>query len=270
MAEVKPDKNYPPVTPPTYKAALPANTEFEFVSAHTIFPYQKGSGLTSADTNTFIQEVFVDGNDTPVFRNVFTIYPDPIPSLTHYEGKDIGLTVSSLSIGSIKVVYTYRYFHSTQDNFKNTVVYNFSVVENRLPLKPWTITEVINRTLDLAEPIRKGEKPRFKLNAVQAQLFDKILAPQFSFTKQTLRECLQEIGKVVHGEPRLKPSKEEFTFIQTQDFVNGKAYIGSNNLEPYNMNDEYFVFIGSKPYKLEIEIVADNAKIGRASCRERV
>lgn len=96
--------------------------------------------------------------------------------------------------------------------------YEFRAVENKFPLKKWTITDVINRTLDLAEPLRKGEKPRFRLNGMdgnskiipkgqegsgQAALFDKILAPQFSFTKQTLRECLQEVGKVVHGEPRL-------------------------------------------------------------------
>ncbi len=41
MADKKPDKNYPPVTPPTYKAALPAYKEFEFVSMHTNFHYQK-------------------------------------------------------------------------------------------------------------------------------------------------------------------------------------------------------------------------------------
>lgn len=87
--------------------------------------------------------------------------------------------------------------------------FHFSVVENRLPLKKWTIATVINRLLDLAEPIRKGENPRFKLNAEQEEKFGKILAPQFSFTKQTLRECLQEVGKVVHGEPRLTPKKDE-------------------------------------------------------------
>lgn len=81
--------------------------------------------------------------------------------------------------------------------------FTFVVVENKLPLKKWTIKDVINRLLDVAEPIRKGESPRFKLNEEQAALFDNILAPQFSFTKQTLRECLQEVGGVVHGEPRL-------------------------------------------------------------------
>ncbi len=60
MAEVKPDKNYPPVTPPTYKAALPANTEFEFVSAHTIFPYEKKGGYDTTH-NIFTQVVYVNG-----------------------------------------------------------------------------------------------------------------------------------------------------------------------------------------------------------------
>ncbi len=106
--------------------------------------------------------------------------------------------------------------------------YIISVIENHLPLKKWSITDVINRTLALAEPLRKGECPRFKLNGMradgtiitddnkhedevvgQAARFDKILAPQFSFTKQTLRECLQEIGKVIHGEPRLSIQKDE-------------------------------------------------------------
>lgn len=69
--------------------------------------------------------------------------------------------------------------------------------------------DVINRVLDLAEPIRKGETPRFRLNEAQAGQFDKIPAPQFSFTKSTLRECLQECGKIVHGEPRLDIAQDD-------------------------------------------------------------
>lgn len=97
--------------------------------------------------------------------------------------------------------------------------YVIAVVENKNPLKKSSITDVINRTLDLAEPLRKGEKSRFKLQGMkwdgtilpntQADKFNKILSPQFSFTKQTLRECLQEVGKVVHGEPRLSIQKDE-------------------------------------------------------------
>lgn len=129
--------------------------------------------------------------------------------------------------------YAIHYSGNIQEYNKNTgfpkfrdfnIVFYFSVVENKNPLKKWSITDVINRTLDLAEPLRgdplgQRERPRFKLQGMkwdgtiqpntQADKFDKILAPQFSFTKQTLRECLQEIGKVIHGEPRLSIQKDE-------------------------------------------------------------
>lgn len=106
--------------------------------------------------------------------------------------------------------------------------YTFEVIQNKLPLKKWTITGVINRALDICEPIYKGERPRFRLNGMradgtiiteqnkqegeevgQAALFDTVLAPQFAFTKNTLREILQQIGKVIHGEPKLRPKKDE-------------------------------------------------------------
>ncbi len=127
-----------------------------------------------------------------------------------------GITVN-LGAGAYIVEYTYLLqevvFNAVgQPSFRiigaYCCTYYFTVVENKLPLKEWTITDVIERTLDLTEPLRRGEKARFKLNTAQAEQFDKILAPQFSFTKQTLRECLQEIGKVIHGEPRLTPKKD--------------------------------------------------------------
>ncbi len=112
-----------------------------------------------------------------------------------YTGENIATAAQGANISDKKFPYSFYY--------------TFAVVENKNPLKKWSITDVINRTLDLAEPLRKGEKSRFRLNARQAERFDKILAPQFSFTKQTLRECLQEVGKVIHGEPRLSIQKDE-------------------------------------------------------------
>lgn len=123
----------------------------------------------------------------------------------------------NLEAGSYIIEYTYLMqevvFNAVgQPSFRiigaYCCTYYFTVVENKLPLKEWTITDVIERTLDLTETLRKGEKARFKLNTAQEGQFDKILAPQFSFTKQTLRECLQDVGKVIHGEPRLTPKKD--------------------------------------------------------------
>lgn len=105
--------------------------------------------------------------------------------------------------------YTYTPGSNPINRPNNTLTYTFISVENYYPLKKWTIKEVINRLLDVAEPIRQGEEPRFKLNAEQGEKFDNILAPQFSFTKQNLRECLQSVGGVVHGEPRLNIESDD-------------------------------------------------------------
>lgn len=188
-----------PVSPSDFKSPLSAGEPFNFVSAKTIFPY-----YFPASTNRYIQKVSFNG--VQIWENTFII--DDRGETT---GQDIGYT-ANLSSGTYTINYTYTESRTIDET--EEVQYNFVVVQNHLPLKKWTITDVINRTLDLAEPIRLGETPRFKLNEEQAAMFDNVLAPQFSFTKQTLRECLQECGKVIHGEPRLDIKKDS----------NGKFY----------------------------------------------
>lgn len=136
--------------------------------------------------------------------------------------------------------------------------YYFGAVENKLPLKSWTVTDVINRILDLAEPLRKGEKARFRLNLEQSEKFDKILAPEFSFTKQTLRECLQEVGKFIHGEPRLKPVKDYTDVLVSEEpFSEGVRYIGVNNPAPYQEGKSYFIIINRRRYEVVLKTDPD-------------
>lgn len=96
-----------------------------------------------------------------------------------------------------------------------------SVVENRYPLKPYSIADCISRCLELAHPLKLGELPKYKLQGVnyvlnangtftrsyeagsQASKFDKIIAPNFTMTQCTLREQLKVIGGFIHCEPRL-------------------------------------------------------------------
>ena len=98
------------------------------------------------------------------------------------------------------------------------------------------MADVIKRLFDIAEPLRMGEAPRFSLDTQQEAKFDTILAPQMSFTKNTLRECLKECGKVLHGEPRLDVKQAEdgsFAFVVSYDMfgqtersgISHKAYI---------------------------------------------
>lgn len=201
---------YQPVTPEEFVSPLPVGN-FYFSSAHTVFPYVSHYGSAGATVTNIYTQIITDQNGKELFNHeyrvqVFHDREEPI-------GNDIGGTISLQSGQTYTVKYNFRYPDSAPapadyKNYNISATYKFRVVDNKLPLKKWTITDVINRTLDLAEPIRLGETPRFKLNEEQAAMFANVLAPQFSFTKQTLRECLQECGKVIHGEPRLDIKKD--------------------------------------------------------------
>lgn len=140
-----------------------------------------------------------------------------------------------------ETAYTYSYSRgssglSLKENA--TLIYYIYATENRLPLKKWTITDCINRCLELAEPlqvmsatgntttgtkkltVQEIETPRFIFDGVnydtngirqstytagsQAEKYDKVIAPEFAMTKSNLREQLQQIGGFIHAEPRLK------------------------------------------------------------------
>ena len=203
-----PNNNFPPVTPSSFVSPLQA-AEFTFDSTTKIFPYRASEPYWSY----YYQEVQL--NDVKIWTNEYIV---PALGAGTPIGKDTGYTASLLP-GVYTVIYEFwDYANGEKQEKLNGCRYTFQVVENHLPLKRWTCTDVINRLLDIAEPIRKGEKPRFKLQGVnddgsyaegsQAALFETILAPEFAFTKQTLRECLQQVGEVLHGEPRLTPKKD--------------------------------------------------------------
>lgn len=130
--------------------------------------------------------------------------------------------------------------------------YTLNGVENRLPLKKWTITDVVNRCLELAEPLREGENPRFNFDGVsykngeiqkytigsQAEKYDKIIAPEFSMTKNTLREQLKQIGGFIHAEPRLSGRMVHFVSYggNTKSGISEKQFISqskTHNIDEY-------------------------------------
>lgn len=201
-----------------YKAIYPVNSDVKIVSTKDTIHI--GEGISG----------FVYDFENPTLQVITPTQTINIEQNRLGEGSaDVNLDI----VGTYQIKYSGKIQkhnvvnglpHPTRDY---AISFYIVVLENRLPLKKWTITDVINRTLDLAEPIRKGEKPRFRLNGMradgtiitednkqegevvgQAAQLDKILAPEFAFTKQTLRECLQEVGGAIHGEPRLTPKKD--------------------------------------------------------------
>jgi len=209
-----------PNTPDFYKSPLlPVDFDFQPVS-YILMEYIQSYAPDDTIQTTREYNLTIIENGIEVEKTSKYVAADGTTT-----GNDDGIRLKLNAYSIYKAIYHYR---QTAPLREKTISYTFQVVENRLPLKKWTITDVINRLLDVAEPIRKGERPRFRLNGMredgtiiteenkqegetvgQAALFNTIYAPQFSFTRQTLRECLKDIGRVIHGEPRLQAKKDE-------------------------------------------------------------
>lgn len=104
------------------------------------------------------------------------------------------------------------------DVFLCNFTYTIYSVQNKYRTKLWTVTDCVNRVLELAKPLYGNENPRYKFDGVrysngqitgsykagsQAEKYDKILAPEFTMTQCTLREQLKVIGGFINAEPRL-------------------------------------------------------------------
>ena len=191
---------------------------FSFPPPHSVYTREPVS--EGFDYFQLIYRLSITYNGNDLFSEEYMLQIGATPPSS---GTNNGFT-TTLRAGTYTALYSFELTtHATGSvgGFSDggSISYTFIVIENRNPLKQWTITDVCNRLFAIAEPLRRGEKPRFYLQGVepvtgdvaagsQAEKYEKILAPQFSFTKQTLRECLQQIGGVVHGEPRAKAVKD--------------------------------------------------------------
>ncbi len=109
-------------------------------------------------------------------------------------------------IGQYRIVYTYGLQAFSTSSGKNNydIEYSFLSIDlGKRPLQKWNIKTVIDRVLNLSEPHLQSVSPRFHLDESQAAEFEKLLAPEFAFTKCTLKEILDQIGGFIHGIPRL-------------------------------------------------------------------
>lgn len=129
--------------------------------------------------------------------------------------------------GENKIVYKFSTYNTASSAGNGDYVYTIIIhgVINHYPLKPWTNEEVINRVLQLAEPLRAGESPRFVLDKVNSGVTEKqfqALAPEFTFTRMNMREVMQTVGGVLHGEPRLH-LYDDYTGRWTYDKYGGNT-----------------------------------------------
>lgn len=133
-------------------------------------------------------------------------------------------TLTDLTIGTYEIEYI-EYIDIIDKTWEEKTYFTLNAISNRYPAKKWTITDVINRCFALIEPQTLGNYPRFRLQGVsydtdgnplttyeagsQAEELERILAPEFAFTKMTLREQLKQVGGFIHAEPRISALKTD-------------------------------------------------------------
>ncbi len=135
-------------------------------------------------------------------------------------------------------IFTYEFFdwyYGGQFVQMNLIYFG---VDNYYPLKEWTIQDVIHRLLELEKPLIWDKEnaqyvvpPRYKLSIPEGKerVFSQT-APEFTFSRLNLRECLQLVGSYIHAEPRLIPDKSgEYNTI-TFDFFGEREYATYHNV----------------------------------------
>ena len=132
----------------------------------------------------------------------------------------------------------------TSGKYRYKLKFNVYAFSTKLQPKPYTITDCVNRVLELAEPLTRPENPKYTFEGVtynagisnpgyeegsQAEKYDKITAPEFSMTQSTLREQLKVIGSYIHAEP----------YLDENDVVHFLEYGRQNQSSEIDANTPY-------------------------------
>ena len=214
--------------------------------------------------------------DAQVWAGTFSMSPNTPVSQIDFENGNQTTTVTDITkqiVGTLAPTAKLTYRINICSGFEKGIpsliqtgvfYYYLNGVSNRNPLKKWTITDVVTRCCELAEPLFGTETPRFKLNGVtynadtgevnaytansQAAKYDKVIAPEFSMTKSTLREQLQQVGGHIHAEPRLDNGVIYFDNYGGTEMsrISQKQYIGDTQTQ--SVDD----------YCTELDSTADN------------
>lgn len=128
-------------------------------------------------------------------------------------------------VANFEIVH--RGTYEVYDRSHVCTAYDIAVVSNAAPKTDLTIKSVVNSILETAEPIRKGENPRYTFADEDAEKYRNTPCAEFNFANgMTLREILEEIAGSVNAIPRLKNGKIYFEELGRNDEVN-KQYLGT-------------------------------------------
>ena len=127
------------------------------------------------------------------------VYSQQVPPAKEIVGKPTnGAIYGSLDIGNtagtVEIEY-YSDYVALDGTFWAKLTYITQAIADIPNENKRSVTDVINRVLDVGVGCRtQNEKPFYKLDPVYAEMFSKIPAPEYTFTRATLYEVLLEIG----------------------------------------------------------------------------
>lgn len=148
-------------------------------------------------------------------------------------------------------VYTIKYHYKKENSLGGTlsnitIVIPISFYKEADAPKKYSIYDVMNITLETAEPIFKGDSPRYGLllTTEQEARFKAMDAPEMHFPNgRSLYENLKEIGDYIHALPRAKTGEngakriywQELGSAERADLSKGVLYggVGSYNAADY-------------------------------------
>lgn len=126
---------------------------------------------------------------------------------------------------------------------KRDLYIRFSITTevSEIPVKPIpSITDVINRILEVGQTRPMYETKKYTLDSAIASKFAGTLAPEFFFPRMTMFEALLEVGKKIHAIPRLTttagdaPGKITFDLLGLDEeyaFPEGANIIGYKSIQ---------------------------------------
>ncbi len=110
------------------------------------------------------------------------------------EGRVFDTIDLSNKVGTITITYII-YHKIINTDWEMYATYTLQAIQDIPNENKRSVTDVINRVLDVGVACRtQNEKPFYKLDPVYAEMFSKIPAPEYTFTRATLYEVLLEIG----------------------------------------------------------------------------
>ena len=168
---------------------------------------------------------------------------DAIPSPGNYTILNIEQTTIPATTGNYTVEYrwilawkNYTTIYDTSTNYMVVSELVLSIYKGKSAPRKWTISDVVERVCDTLEPNRTEN--RFSFETQQKLKYDQVIAPEFSFTKMTLREMLRTVGGFIHAEPRLKDDTSQNVIMFDEYGRKEKSNISSKNYVGYQLKSD--------------------------------